>query len=53
MTATPVRDKYQLPALANIPKIKVEWENIETVNIERRTSKKNIDDYSALLVLDY
>ena len=33
MTATPVRDKYQLDALKNIPKVNLEWENTEIVNI--------------------
>lgn len=53
MTATPVKDEYQLSLLKDIPKVSIEWDNIETVNIERRTTKKNIDDYAALLVLDY
>ena len=53
MTATPVRDDYQLDALKEIPKVRIEWENTETVNIERKTTKKNIADYTALLVLDY
>lgn len=53
MTATPVKDAYQLPNLKNIPKINVEWDNIEAVNIERRTTEKKISDYAALLVLEY
>ena len=53
MTATPVKDEYQLDALKGIPKVSIEWENTVTVNIERKTTKKNIADYAALLVLDY
>jgi len=35
MTATPVQDKYQLPELACLPKVEIDWGDIVPVNLSK------------------
>jgi hypothetical protein len=52
-TATPVKDKYQLPELVDIPKYKVEWENIKPVNIEYSFFDKDLNKRIAILIIKF
>lgn len=52
-TATPVKDKYQLPALKHIPKVKIKWNNLAKVNVNYCHYDTNINDVSAILALDF
>lgn len=49
MTATPVKDKYQLPELVDIPKINIGWENVEPVSINYQVVTKDLDKLIAVL----
>lgn len=42
MTATPVKDKYQLPELVGIPKVKINWHNIEPIDIKYNADVTNL-----------
>ena len=53
MTATPVKDKYQLPQLVGIPKSTIKWTNIKPVNIKFTKVTDDIGKHTALLSLDY
>jgi hypothetical protein len=52
-TATPVKDEYQLPALKNIPKAEVKWDNLEKVNVNYCHIDNKINDVAAVLALDF
>lgn len=52
-TATPVKDKYQLPELVNIQKYKVEWQNIKPVNIEYCIYDKDLNKRIAILIIKF
>lgn len=52
-TATPVKDKYQLPELINIQKYKVEWENIKPVTIEYSIYDKDLNKRIAILIIKF
>jgi hypothetical protein len=52
-TATPVQDKYQLPALKHIPKIKIHWNNLIPVKVNYCHYDANINDVTAILALDF
>lgn len=52
-TATPVRDKYQLPALKNIKKVKVKWHNLKKVKVNYCHYEGKINDVAAILALDF
>jgi hypothetical protein len=42
MTATPVKDKYQLHILTGIPKVTINWYNIEPIDIKYNADVTNI-----------
>lgn len=52
-TATPVKDKYQLPELVDIQKYKVEWNNIKPVNIEYCIYDKDLNKRIAVLIIKF
>ena len=52
-TATPVKDKYQLPELINIQKYKIEWENIKPVIIEYEIFDKDLNKRIAILIIKF
>lgn len=52
-TATPVKDKYQLPELVDIQKYKVEWENIKPVIIEYEIFDKDLNKRIAILIIKF
>lgn len=53
ITATPVKDKYQLPVLREIQKVKINWENIEPVEIRYTKDITNLNQYISLLAAKY
>jgi hypothetical protein len=52
-TATPIKDKYQLPALKHIPKVKIEWDNLKVVHVNYCPYEGKINDVTAILALDF
>ena len=52
-TATPVKDKYQLPQLINIQKYKIEWGGIKPINIEYRVYDKDLNKRIAVLIIKF
>lgn len=52
-TATPVKDKYQLPELVNIQKYEIKWENISKVNIEYSIYDKDLNKRIAILIIKF
>jgi len=52
-TATPVNDKYQLPSLKLIPKVKILWDNLEPVKVKYCHYESKINDVAAVLALDF
>lgn len=52
-TATPVKDKYQLPELVHIPKYKIEWNNIKPVNIEYCIYENDLNKRIAILIIKF
>lgn len=52
-TATPVKDKYQLPELVDIQKYKIEWESIKPVNIEYCIYDKDLNKRIAILIIKF
>ena len=52
-TATPVKDKYQLPELVSIQKYKVEWESIKPVIIEYSVYDKDLNKRIAILIIKF
>ena len=52
-TATPIREKYQLPILRDIPKVEIIWDNLEIVNIHYVKIDNSIDELIVNLCLQY
>lgn len=52
-TATPVKDKYQLPELVDIQKYKINWNNIKPVNIEYCKYPDNLNKRIAVLIIKF
>ena len=52
-TATPVKDKYQLPELVDIQKYKINWKNIKPVNIEYCKYEDNLNKRIAVLIIKF
>ena len=52
-TATPVNSKYQLPKLKDIPTVKIQWDNLETVRVNYCHYTEKINDVAAVLALDF
>jgi hypothetical protein len=52
-TATPINDKYQLPSLKHIPKVKIQWDFLEQVNVNYCHYDKKINDVAAVLALGF
>ena len=52
-TATPVKDKYQLPELVNIQKYKINWKNIRPVTIEYDKYPDNLNKRIAVLIIKF
>jgi len=52
-TATPVKDKYQLPQLVEIQKYQVKWNNIKPVNIEYCKFEDDLNQRIAVLIIKY
>jgi hypothetical protein len=50
MTATPVKDKYQLPELVSIPKAKIKWYDIDEVYINYTTPLRPLAEEVAIIV---
>lgn len=55
MTATPVQDKYQLPELANLPKVEIDWGDIVPVNLSKikANTPTELYDYTILTAIKY
>ena len=52
-TATPINDKYQLPSLKHIPKVKIQWDCLEQVNVKYCHYGEKINDVAAVLALGF
>jgi len=52
-TATPINDKYQLPSLKHIPKVKIQWDRLEQVNVNYCDYGEKINDVAAVLALGF
>tara|TARA_B100000787_G_scaffold92893_1_gene68582 strand:+ start:1358 stop:3178 length:1821 start_codon:yes stop_codon:yes gene_type:complete len=52
-TATPINDKYQLPLLKHIPKVKIQWDCLEQVNVKYCHYGEKIIDVAAVLALGF
>ena len=52
-TATPVKDKYQLPELNYIRKARIDWGNLTQVNVNYCPYNSNINEVAAILAIDY
>ena len=52
-TATPVRDKYQLPALRDIPKAVIKWYDTQPVDICHYKYEKDLNQVIAVLVIKF
>jgi len=52
-TATPVKDKYQLPKLKHIRKAKVVWDKLETVKVNYCQYDSKINDVGAVIAIDF
>lgn len=52
-TATPVKDKYQLPELVNIQKYKVNWNNIKPVTINYTKYDNKLNQRIAVLIIRF
>lgn len=52
-TATPVKDKYQLPDLVDIQKYKINWKNIKPVSIEYSKYDDNLNKRLAVLIIKF
>jgi len=52
-TATPVNNDYQLPALRQIPRVKIQWANLETVKVNFCHYENKINDVGAVLAIDF
>lgn len=55
MTATPVQDKYQLPELANLPKVEIDWGDIVPVNLSKikANTPTELYDYTILTAIKH
>jgi hypothetical protein len=55
MTATPVQDKYQLPELASLPKVEIDWGDIVPVNLSKvkANTPTELYDYTILTAIKY
>jgi hypothetical protein len=52
-TATPVKHKYQLPSLKHIPRVRIQWDNLESVKVNYSCYDEKINDVAAILALDF
>jgi len=52
-TATPVRDKYQLPKLRHIRKAKIIWDKLEPVKVNYCQYNSKINDVGAVIAIDF
>ena len=52
-TATPIKDKYQLPALKNIQKARIDWGELDEVQVNYTQYDSRISDVVALLSMDF
>ena len=52
-TATPVREKYQLPVLKDIPKITIKWYDTQPVNISHFKYEKDLNQVVAILIIKF
>ena len=53
MTATPVKDKYQLPALKALPKVTVNWDDITPVSVQYKMFESDLNRKMASIIIDY
>lgn len=53
MTATPVKDKYQLPALTHLPKYIIQWSNISPVTVDYSVVNKHLIEISTAIITDH
>jgi hypothetical protein len=52
-TATPIRDKYQLPVLKDIKKINIKWHHLEPVTVNYTKYIKDIHKVGAVICVDF
>lgn len=52
-TATPVKDKYQLPILRDIPKATIKWYDTQPVDISHFKYEKDLNQVIAVLVIKF
>lgn len=52
-TATPIRDKYQLPALQHLDKVEIKWDNLDIVNVHYTKYDKDLNRAAAVLAVKY
>jgi hypothetical protein len=52
-TATPVKDEYQLPALRNIKKARVDWGDLDEVKVNFCQYDSKINDVAAIIASDF
>lgn len=52
-TATPVREKYQLPVLRDIPKATIKWYDTQPVNISHFKYEKDLNQVVAILIIKF
>ena len=52
-TATPVRDKFQLPQLQNIPQVQIKWDNLQPVTVTYVNYEKDLDKATSLLCIKH
>lgn len=53
MTATPVKDKYQHPALSSLPKITINWQNITPVSVKYMMIENEFTTKISSMIVDY
>ena len=52
-TATPVREKYQLPVLRDIPKATIKWYDTQPVDISHFKYEKDLNQVIAVLIIKF
>jgi len=52
-TATPVPDKYQLPALKHIPKARIQWDKLDEVKVNYCQYDRKINDVATIIAIDF
>ncbi|MCK0179131.1 hypothetical protein MWU50_07505 [Flavobacteriaceae bacterium S0862] len=52
-TATPVKDKHQLPKLRNIKKVGIQWDSLTPVKVNYCHYERGINDVTAIIALGF